>query len=68
MSSTERPSPELSILALPQSPSEFDHDPRISFSRLENKWILETDEGTEYEYDLALKRWIQVVGMSAYIL
>ncbi|PYH44418.1 U2 snRNP complex subunit CUS2 [Aspergillus saccharolyticus JOP 1030-1] len=45
----------------PQDPSEFDSDPRISFSKLDNKFILETDDGQEYEYDTALKRWIPTV-------
>ena len=48
----------------PQSPSAFDADPRVSFSRLDDKFILETDEGTEYEWDTALKRWIPVVGFA----
>lgn len=45
----------------PQTPDEFDSDPRISFSKLDNKFILEVDDEHEYEYDDALKRWIPVV-------
>jgi HIV Tat-specific factor 1 len=45
----------------PQDPSEFDSDPRISFSKLDNKFILETEDGQEFEYDSALKRWVQAV-------
>ncbi|KAE8309859.1 hypothetical protein BDV41DRAFT_567048 [Aspergillus transmontanensis] len=37
------------------------HDPRISFSKLDDKFILETDDGQEFEYDTALKRWIPTV-------
>ena len=48
----------------PQSPSAFDSDHRVSFSKLDDKYILETDEGTEYEWDTALKRWIPVVGFA----
>lgn len=48
----------------PQSPSAFDADPRVSFSRLDDKFILETDEGNEYEWDGDLKRWVPVVGFS----
>lgn len=44
-------------------PDEFDSDPRVSFSKLDNKYILETDNGEEYTYDDALKRWIPSVGM-----
>lgn len=46
----------------PRSPSEFDADDRISFSKLDNKYILETDDGMEYEFNNALKRWIPTVG------
>jgi hypothetical protein len=46
----------------PRSPSEFDDDPRISFSKLDEKYLLETDEGNEYEWDSALRRWVPVVG------
>ena len=47
----------------PQSPSEFDSDPRISFSKLDEKFILETEEGTEFEWDNGLRRWIPAVGI-----
>lgn len=49
----------------PQDPSEFDNDPRISFSKLDDKFILEADDGQEYEYDNALKRWIPTVSACA---
>ncbi|KAM5458162.1 hypothetical protein MaudCBS49596_000074 [Microsporum audouinii] len=39
-------------------PEDFDSDPRVSFSKLDNKYILETDNGEEFMYDDALKRWI----------
>ncbi|EXJ77349.1 hypothetical protein A1O3_09575 [Capronia epimyces CBS 606.96] len=48
----------------PQSPSSFDTDPRVSFSKLDNKFVLETDEGNEFEWDAALKRWIPVLDQS----
>lgn len=47
--------------SFPQTPEEFDSDPRVSFSKLDNKFILEVDDEHEYEYDDALKRWIPVV-------
>jgi HIV Tat-specific factor 1 len=47
---------------LPQDPTEFDADPRVSWSRLDSKFILETDDGNEFEWDTALKKWIPVVG------
>lgn len=48
----------------PQSPSAFDDDPRISFSKLDEKYLLETEEGNEYEWDSALRRWVPVVGIA----
>ncbi|KAL4950753.1 hypothetical protein BDW69DRAFT_201950 [Aspergillus filifer] len=45
----------------PQDPSDFDSDPRISFSKLDDKFILETDDGQEYSFDNILKRWIPTV-------
>lgn len=59
---TTAPAPEEASLArFPRDPAEFDSDPRISFSKLDNKFILETEDGQEYEYDTALKRWILAV-------
>ncbi|KAL4775004.1 hypothetical protein BDW60DRAFT_180963 [Aspergillus nidulans var. acristatus] len=49
------------ISNFPQDPSDFDSDPRISFSKLDNKFILETDDGQEYSYDTILKRWIPTI-------
>lgn len=45
----------------PTDPSEFDRDERISFSKLDDKFILETDDGQEFVYDSAIKRWVQSV-------
>lgn len=49
----------------PTDPADFDSDPRISFSKLDDKFILETEDGQEYEYDSALKRWVQTVRLVA---
>jgi hypothetical protein len=49
----------------PQSPSAFDDDQRISFSKVDEKYLLETDEGNEYEWDSALRRWVPVVGIAS---
>lgn len=48
-------------LDFPLSPSAFDADERISYSKLEQKFILETAAGEEYEWNGALKRWIPSV-------
>ncbi|MCJ1394032.1 hypothetical protein MMC18_006910 [Xylographa bjoerkii] len=45
----------------PQNPDEFDADPRVSFSKVTNKFILEADDEQEYEFDDALKRWVPVL-------
>lgn len=41
----------------PTDVREFDSDDRISFSKLDNKFIAVHDDGTEYEFDADLKRW-----------
>jgi HIV Tat-specific factor 1 len=61
MATDQRPDEGLQT-GFPQSPSAFDADTRVSFSRLDNKFILESEEGNEFEWDPALKRWIPVVG------
>lgn len=63
------PAPDLApAISFPRDPEEFDSDPRISFSKLDNKFILETEDGQEFEYDTALKRWVQTVGSGGIFL
>lgn len=45
----------------PTDPNDFDSDLRISFSKLDNKFILETEDGQEFEWDSAIKRWVHQV-------
>ncbi|KAG6057344.1 hypothetical protein E4U17_001421 [Claviceps sp. LM77 group G4] len=45
-------------LTFPTDVQEFDADDRISFSRLDNKFIAVHDDGTEYEFDAEWKRWL----------
>lgn len=47
--------------SFPSNPEEFDADPRVSFSKIDGKFILEADDGQEYRYDEALRRWVPVV-------
>ena len=54
-------SPETRFSSFPKEVGEFDADPRVSFSKLDSKYILETDDGQEYEFDEKLKRWVPVV-------
>ncbi|KAI5923262.1 hypothetical protein F4810DRAFT_669572 [Camillea tinctor] len=54
--------PELaSGLSFPTDPQEFDADDRISYSKLDNKFIAVHDDGTEFEWDAQLKRWIPAI-------
>ncbi|EPE03698.1 splicing factor u2af-associated protein 2 [Ophiostoma piceae UAMH 11346] len=46
------------VFTFPTDISEFDSDERISFSRLDSKYIAVQDDGTEFEFDQGLKRWI----------
>ena len=47
--------------SFPIDPTEFDADDRISYSKLDNKFLLVQEDGTEFEFDDAIKRWIPVV-------
>ena len=60
MASPELPSVQ-TLSSFPQEPEEFDADPRVSFSKLDNKFILEADDGQEFEFDDGLKRWVPAV-------
>lgn len=51
--------PVAEVLTFPTDPAEFENDDRISFSRLDNKYIaVQESDGTEFEFDAQLKRWI----------
>lgn len=49
------------ISAFPMKPEEFATDDRISFSKLDNKFLLVQDDGTEFEWDDTIKRWIPLL-------
>lgn len=49
------------IWTFPTDPAAFDSDDRISFSRLDNKHIAVQDDGTEYEFDRDLRRWVPII-------
>ena len=53
--------PAIERVPFPTNLEEFDADDRISFSKLEEKFILEAEDGKEYEFDHAQKRWVEVV-------
>ncbi|KAL7925084.1 hypothetical protein ACQKWADRAFT_285003 [Trichoderma austrokoningii] len=47
-------------VSFPTDVQEFDSDDRISFSKLDNKFIAVHDDGTEFEFDPELKKWTAV--------
>jgi HIV Tat-specific factor 1 len=42
-------------------PSKFDTDLRVSFFKLNNKYLLKIEDGEEFEYVESLKRWVPVI-------
>ncbi|KAJ9647719.1 hypothetical protein H2199_001493 [Coniosporium tulheliwenetii] len=44
--------------AFPQTPEDFESDSRVSYSKLEQKWLLEDDNGSEWEFNEALAKWV----------
>lgn len=51
--------PPAEVLTFPTDPAVFENDDRISFSRLDNKYIaVQESDGTEFEFDAQLKRWV----------
>lgn len=53
------------VLSFPTDMSTFDDDERISFSKLDNKYIAVQGDGTEFEFDRTLKRWILLADSEA---
>lgn len=49
------------LSSFPIDPQAFDADDRISYSKLDQKFLLVADDGSEYEFDDALRRWIPVL-------
>ncbi|KAK1754969.1 hypothetical protein QBC47DRAFT_382323 [Echria macrotheca] len=52
---------EAEYWTFPTNPDEFDKDERISFSKVDNKYIAVQEDGTEYEFDNGLRRWIPMI-------
>ncbi|EFX02483.1 nuclear mRNA splicing factor-associated protein [Grosmannia clavigera kw1407] len=46
------------VWSFPTDVSKFNEDERISFSKLDGKYIAVQEDGNEFEFDQALKRWI----------
>lgn len=45
----------------PQQESDFGSDTRISYSKVDEKFILEDDDGSEWEFDASLGKWMPSV-------
>lgn len=64
------PNDQLSAVkvAFPQHPKDFNDDPRVAYSKLDDKWLLEDDDGQEFEWMEHLKKWIPVVRLPYFSL
>lgn len=47
--------------AFPKLQEQFGEDPRVSYSKLDGKWILEDEDGSEWEFNDSLMRWMPSV-------
>lgn len=45
----------------PQTEEEFKNDVRVSFDRGNNKWVLEDDDGSEWEWNETISKWVPSV-------
>jgi len=45
----------------PTEPEDFDADPRISFSRISSTYVLEDENGDEWEWLASKHKWVPVV-------
>lgn len=52
---------ESEIVPLPTNPEEFTSDDRISFSKVDSKFVAIQDDGEEFEFDHKLGRWVPLV-------
>ncbi|KAJ5940779.1 hypothetical protein N7516_000947 [Penicillium verrucosum] len=48
-------------MSFPTDAAEFDSDPRISFSRPDDAFLLETSDGREFLWNSILKRWVETI-------
>ncbi|OCL10585.1 putative nuclear mRNA splicing factor-associated protein [Glonium stellatum] len=49
---------DMNRIPFPHLKDDFASDPRVSFSKLDGKWILEDDDGSEWEFDEDLDKWV----------
>ncbi|KAE9965984.1 hypothetical protein EG328_009237 [Venturia inaequalis] len=53
--------PHTNRVPFPSSVEEFNADPRVSFSRQDGRYILEDHDGSEWEWEESLGKWIAAV-------
>lgn len=52
----------------PQASEDFGNDHRVSYSKVDNKWILEDDfDGSEWEFQESLGKWIPSVRYTLFL-
>ncbi|TAQ88512.1 hypothetical protein B7494_g3150 [Chlorociboria aeruginascens] len=49
------------VAQFPTNSEDFDSDDRISFSKVDKKFLLVQEDGTEFEFDDAMKRWLPIL-------
>lgn len=47
-------------LPFPTDPQDFGDDERISFSKLDNRFVAVHDDGSEFEFDAEGKQWLPI--------
>jgi hypothetical protein len=57
------PDPPAGRAPFPHTREEFTEDERVSFSKEINRFILEAEDGTEWEFNEPLGRWQEAVSV-----
>jgi len=57
------PNPPTGRAPFPHTREEFAEDERVSFSKEINRFILEAEDGTEWEFNEPLGRWQEAVSV-----
>ena len=50
-----------SRVTFPQSIEEFNRDDRVSFDKSSDKYILEDNDGSEWEWNDSIEKWVPLV-------
>ena len=55
--------PTIMTSPFPRDIAEFDDDERIAFDKVDNKYILEDENGVQWEFNEKVGRWTQTVSV-----